>query len=50
MDTPFSDPELKLFMNGSKFVQGGQQKLRFTVTTANNTVQAETLQQGWSKQ
>jgi hypothetical protein len=47
MDTPLSDPELKLFTDGSSFVQGRWQKAGFTVTTANNIVQAEALPQGW---
>jgi hypothetical protein len=50
MDVPLLDPELKLFTNGSSFVQGGQQKARFAVTTANNIVQAEALPQGWFAQ
>jgi hypothetical protein len=49
MDGP-SDPEPKLFMDGSSFVQGGWQKARFTVTTANNIVEAEALPQEWSTQ
>jgi hypothetical protein len=32
MDAPLLDPELKLFLDGSSFVHGGQQKARFTVT------------------
>jgi hypothetical protein len=49
-DAPFSDPELKLFTDGSSFVQGGQQKAGFTVSAANNIMQAEALPQGWSAQ
>jgi hypothetical protein len=48
--SPLLDPELELFMDGSSFVQGGQQKARFTVTTANDIIQAEALPQGWSAQ
>jgi hypothetical protein len=29
-DIPLSDPELKLFTDGSSFVQGGQRKAGFT--------------------
>jgi ribonuclease HI len=36
-------------MDGSSFVQGRQQKARFTVTTVKDIVQAEALQ-GWSAQ
>jgi hypothetical protein len=50
MDTPVSDPELKLFIDGSSFVQGGQQKARFTVTSVNDIRQAEALPQGRSAQ
>jgi hypothetical protein len=50
MDVPFSDPELELFMDASSFVQGRRQKAGFTVTTANDIVQAEALPQGWSTQ
>jgi hypothetical protein len=34
----------------SSFVQDGQLKARFTVTTANNIIQAEALPQGRSTQ
>jgi ribonuclease HI len=44
------DPELELFTDGSSFVQGGWQKARFAVTTANDITQAEALLQGWSAQ
>jgi hypothetical protein len=47
-DFPLSDLEFKFFMNGSSFVQGGQQKARFAVTTANDIIQAEALPQRWS--
>jgi hypothetical protein len=40
MNAPLLDPELKLFMGGSSFVQGGWQKAGFTVTT-NDIIQAE---------
>jgi hypothetical protein len=50
MDVPLSDPELELFTDKSSFVQNGQQKARFTVTTANDVIQAEALPQGWSAQ
>jgi hypothetical protein len=49
MDGP-SDPEPKLFMDGSSFVQSRQQKAGFTVTTASNIIKAELLPQGWSAQ
>jgi hypothetical protein len=44
------DPELKLFTNGSSFLQGGWRKARFTVTIAHDIIQAEALPQGWSAQ
>jgi hypothetical protein len=48
MDVPLL--ELKLFIDGSSFVQGLWQKAGFTVTTANDMVQAKVLSQGCSAQ
>jgi hypothetical protein len=50
MDVPLLDPELELFIDGSSFVQGLWQKAGFTVTTANDMVQAKVLSQGCSAQ
>jgi hypothetical protein len=50
MDVPLSDSELRFFTDGSSFVQGGQRKARFTVTTANDILQAKAQPQGWSAQ
>jgi hypothetical protein len=50
MDNPFSYLELKVFMEGGSFVQGGQQKAGFTVSTINDIIQAEALPEGWSAQ
>jgi hypothetical protein len=44
MEAPLSSPELKLF------IQGRRQKAGFTVTTANDIIQAEALPQGWIAQ
>jgi ribonuclease HI len=49
-DAPLSDAELELFMDGSSFVQGGRQKVRFAVTTTNDIIKAEVLPQEWSAQ
>jgi hypothetical protein len=49
MDVPLSDPELKLFTDGSSFIQNGRRKSGFAVTTAD-IIQAEALPQGWSAQ
>jgi hypothetical protein len=50
MDNPLLDAELELFTDGSSFVQSRWQNVRFTVTTANDNVQAVALPQGWSAQ
>jgi hypothetical protein len=38
MDIPLLDPELKLFIDGSSFVQGIQKKAGFAVTTARDII------------
>jgi hypothetical protein len=50
MDVPLSDPELKLFTDGSSFIQNRWRKSGFTVTTANNIIQAAALPQSSSAQ
>lgn len=50
MDVPFSDPELELYTDGSSFVQGGQRKAGYAVTTTEKVIKAEALPQGWSAQ
>jgi hypothetical protein len=50
MGVPLLDLELEVFMDGSSFVQGRQRKARFTVTTANDILQAKAQPQGWSAQ
>jgi hypothetical protein len=50
MDVPLSDPELKLFTDGSSFVHSGRRKAGFAVTIADNIIQAEALPQSWFAQ
>ncbi|XP_057573684.1 uncharacterized protein LOC130841594 [Hippopotamus amphibius kiboko] len=50
MDTPLQNPELELFSDGSSFVQEGQHKAGYTITTTDEIIKAEPLPQGWSAQ
>ena len=45
MDIPLQNPELELFTDGSNFIQDGQHKAGYAITT-DETVKAEALPQG----
>ena len=46
-DIPLQNPELELFTDGSSFIQDGQHKAGYAITT-DDRVKAEALPQGWS--
>ena len=49
-DIPLQNPELKLFTDGSSFIQDRQHKAGYAITTTDEIVKAEALPQGWSPQ
>ena len=49
-DIPLQNPELKLFTDGSSFIQDGQCKAGSAIATTDERVKAEALPQGWSAQ
>ena len=50
MDIPLQNPELELFTDGSNFIQDGQHKAGYAITTTDKIVKAEALSQGHSAQ
>ena len=46
MDIPPQNPELELFTDGSNFIQDGQHKAGYAITTTDKIVKAEALPQG----
>ena len=49
-DIPLQNPELKLFTDGSSFIQDGQCKAGSAIATMDERVKAEAWPQGWSAQ
>ena len=47
---PRQNPELELLTDGSSFIQDGQRKAGYAITTTEEIVKAEALPQGWSAQ
>lgn len=45
MDTPFQNLELEPFTDGSSFIQDGQRKAGYAITTMDEIVTAEALPQ-----
>ena len=49
-DIPLQSPELELFTNRSSFIQDGQCRAGYAITTTGEIVKAEALPPGWSAQ
>ena len=50
MDIPLQNPELEPFTDRSTFIQDGQHKAGYAITTTDKIVKAEVLPPGWSTQ
>ena len=50
MDTPLDNPDMEIFTDGSSFVRDGKLKAGYTVLTAEQVLEAESLPQGTSAQ
>ena len=50
MDTPLDNPDMKIFTDGSSFVQDGKCKAGYTVVTAEQVLEAKSLPQETSAQ
>ena len=50
MDTPLENPDIKIFTDGSSFVQDGKRKAGYAVVTAEQVLEAKSLLQGTSAQ
>ena len=50
MDTPLDNPDMKIFTDGSSFVQDGKCKAGYPVVTAEQVLEAKSLPQGTSAQ
>ena len=50
MDTPFDNPDLEIFTDGSSFVWNRKRKAGYAVVTAEQLLEAKSLPQGTSAQ
>ena len=50
MDTPFDNPDLEIFTDGSSFVWDGKRKAGYAMVTAKQVLEAKSLPQGTSAQ
>ena len=50
MDTPFDNPDLEIFTDGSSFVWDGKRKAGYAMVTAEQVLEAKSLPQGTSAQ
>ncbi|XP_055439538.1 endogenous retrovirus group PABLB member 1 Env polyprotein-like [Bubalus kerabau] len=50
MDTPLDNPGMEIFTDGSSFVRDGKRKAGYSVVTAEQVLEAESLPQGTSTQ
>ena len=50
MDTPFDNPDLEIFTDGSSFVQDKKRKAGYAVVTAEQVLKAKFLPQGTTAQ